>query len=103
MLEESEYAALRLQHGRALEAVKGFRERTGAPLDHPRIRELWKPVHTLFAQFTGVDDLGIDEMMHHRLAAYGPACHECGKPLRTPEAQMCAACGVRRGGVAGAT
>src|ERR1700677_4697335 len=33
---------------------------------------------------------------HHRAAHYGPPCRACGRPLRTPRASFCAACGERR-------
>src|SRR3954470_14259151 len=31
---------------------------------------------------------------HHHASRFGPPCHTCGKPLRSPRATHCAACGA---------
>jgi hypothetical protein len=43
---------------------------------------------------TGLRETNINAIWHHRIAEYGPPCGACGKPLRTPKARLCAACGA---------
>lgn len=40
-------------------------------------------------------NVSVHFVMKHRLSRLGRACLECGKPLRTPRASICAACGWR--------
>jgi hypothetical protein len=49
-----------------------------------------------YQRLTGFAETNFAAMMHHRLFLYGPPCAACGKPLRTPQAQHCAACGAQR-------
>jgi hypothetical protein len=49
----------------------------------------------VYEQVTGVREQNWEKVFHHRLADYGPPCSNCGKPLRTPRARYCAACGFR--------
>lgn len=51
--------------------------------------------------FTGIPESDTRRAAHHRLGLYGPACGNCGKPLRTPVARVCAACGAPRPGFVG--
>jgi len=48
----------------------------------------------LYAEMTGLRETNINAIWHHRIAEYGPPCGACGKPLRTPKARLCAACGA---------
>lgn len=41
---------------------------------------------------TGVAERYPLDILHHRLAIYGPPCRRCGKPLRTPWAKLCGSC-----------
>ena len=50
----------------------------------------------LYEEMTGLRETHINAIWHHRIQDYGPACSECGKPLRTPRANFCAACGATR-------
>ena len=49
-----------------------------------------------YQRITGFPETNPAALWHHRLALYGPPCAACGKPLRTPEAKLCAACGAKR-------
>ena len=51
-----------------------------------------------YNRITGFSETNPNAVWHHRIALYGPACHSCGKPLRTPIARFCAACGATRAG-----
>ena len=51
----------------------------------------------LYEEMTGLRETNINAIWHHRIALYGPPCTECGKPLRTPRASFCAACGATPG------
>jgi hypothetical protein len=50
----------------------------------------------LYEEMTGLRETNINAIWHHRLKDYGLPCTECGKPLRTPQARFCAACGATR-------
>jgi hypothetical protein len=54
--------------------------------------ELLRRYHAL----TGFFETNLDALWHHRLSLFGPPCARCGKPLRTPQAKHCAACGADR-------
>jgi hypothetical protein len=49
-----------------------------------------------YYKLTGEMDTNPNSIMHHRIALYGPPCENCGKPYRTPNASLCAACGHKR-------
>jgi hypothetical protein len=46
-----------------------------------------------YFDITGFRETNINAIWHHRSSIYGPPCRSCGKPLRTPKARFCAACG----------
>ena len=46
-----------------------------------------------YEMFTGVRETVVNAIWHHVASRYGPPCPECGKPLRTSKARLCAACG----------
>jgi predicted amidophosphoribosyltransferase len=48
-----------------------------------------------YKEITGHKETELNVLCHHRAALYGPPCEKCGKPLRTPRASFCAACGAR--------
>ncbi len=46
-----------------------------------------------YQELTGREETNFNSLWHHRISLYGPSCTYCGKPLRTPKAKWCAACG----------
>ena len=58
-----------------------------------RDRRLWALVAG-YQLFTGIPETNPNAVWHHVASLYGPPCGACGKPLRTPVAKLCAACGA---------
>lgn len=50
------------------------------------------PVLREYERITGLNETNINAIWHHKLSLYGPPCQQCGKPLRTPKANVCGAC-----------
>ena len=48
----------------------------------------------MYEELTGLRETNLNAIWHHRVSLYGPPCKSCGKPLRTPKASFCAACGT---------
>jgi hypothetical protein len=42
---------------------------------------------------TGESETNPNTPWNHRISLYGPPCRLCGKPLRSPKATRCVACG----------
>jgi hypothetical protein len=57
------------------------------------LNQLFKPVVNEYERITGMKDSHHNAIMHHRISLYGEPCKVCGKPLRTPMATYCVACG----------
>jgi hypothetical protein len=74
-------------HSKCFRNIKGFTTKT--------VSERFQPALDLYEKLTGFKDTNINAVMHHRISLYGPPCENCGKPLRTPQASFCAACGHR--------
>ena len=82
MFDEEEYAAL----GKLI--THGLTRESGTPRE-----ERFEPMRHLHKQLTGREETNPNAIGHHRIALYGPPCTRCGRPLRTPRARFCAACG----------
>lgn len=101
MLDEVEYAELWAVYEACLGAVQRSRDGDDAMLRDTPLTELYRPVRDAYARMTGVVGLEPRHMLTHRLAAFGPPCPRCGRPLRTPTAASCASCGRPLTGRAG--
>ncbi len=94
MLDEAEFAGVQDAHTQGCQAIKDYREQHGATLRETPIASLHHPVREAYERLTGTTGVDADHILKHRLALYGPPCSVCGKPLRTPQADLCAACGA---------
>lgn len=93
MLDEREFAAIDEIYRQCMIATKEFRQEHGLPLEGLEVEERFRPVREAYERLTGLEDVHHNAIMHHRISIYGPPCPHCGKPLRTPRARHCAACG----------
>ena len=90
MLDESEWQAV-TKPWVGLTQAEAAQHAASAGAHGLRARE-----NTILAEYrriTGFAETNPAAILHHRLAYYGPPCARCGKPLRTPRASFCAACG----------
>jgi hypothetical protein len=79
-----------------IEQIQQYRQETGVSLAEAFRDNMRLPSLIAYERITGSSAGHINALMHHRLTLYGPACTACGKPLRTPTASFCAACGADR-------
>jgi hypothetical protein len=96
MLDEEEFVVVSNLFSQGMSATKEFREKHNIPLSGVPIEERFRPMREAYKQITGVDEPNYNAIMHHRISIYGPPCGRCGKPLRTPRASFCVACGKIR-------
>jgi hypothetical protein len=95
MLDEEEFSIVSNLYSQGTKATKEFRERHNIPLSEASIEDRFRPVREAYQRLTGWREQPENAVMHHRISIYGPPCTGCGKPLRTPRASFCAACGKR--------
>jgi hypothetical protein len=96
MLDEEEFAIVGKLYSEGMSATQEFRLKHNLPLSECSIEERFRPVRDAYERMTGIAESNHNAIMHHRISIYGPACESCGKPLRTPRANFCAACGQVR-------
>lgn len=96
MLDELEFEQLDAVYRACTTAVQEYRQTKGVTLAGAPIDELFAPVTAAYERLTGHSGMYHNAAMHHRLSLYGPPCHQCGKPVRTPRATYCAPCGTKR-------
>jgi hypothetical protein len=94
MLDELEYAEVFRLYGECARDIKEFRGRWSVSLADDGAREHFHPVRAWYARLTGISACDENAILHHRLSNFGGPCCACGKPLRSPRARRCAACGA---------
>jgi len=95
MLDDQEWSRVGALLGNSVRAIKEFRERRGVPLAEATKVASWEALH-LYREITGFAETNAHALWHHQISIYGPPCHACGKPLRTPRAKRCFECGQAR-------
>ena len=93
MLDEVEWETVAPLLSGMVTDAKGERLATELPHSGDLIARHAQPVLDAFERLTGFGETNVNAVAHHRLSLYGPPCSRCDKPLRTPEARLCAACG----------
>ena len=96
MLTEEEWGAVSPALENAVSQIKQYREDHGCSLEEARANGFGQQALVVYEQITGFKETNQDALFHHRLSIYGPPCHVCGKPLRTPQARYCAMCSAER-------
>ena len=94
MLDEQEFAIVSAVYRHGIRLQKQIEETRQCPPNITGIADLFQPCLDAYERLTGVRETNANAVMHHRLALYGPTCRVCGKPLRTPRASRCMACGA---------
>src|SRR5208283_1740300 len=96
MFDEKEFAIIGKLYSKAVKSIKD-NIRNCDPLTQADFRrQQYLPVLEAYRQLTGSDFTGDPgDLIHHRIAVHGPPCKSCGKPLRTPQAKLCASCGTK--------
>ncbi len=96
MLDEEEWAVVDQLPHEGVRATKEFRRKHGLPLESLDLDTRFRPALDAYERITGFRETNYRALYHHRISIYGPPCTHCGKPLRTPQASRCVACGTRR-------
>jgi len=77
--------------------IRNFMARTAAIRDNLVAEQVqFAEALDLYQRLTSFRETNPNALWHHRMSLCDPICAPCGKPLRTPEASFCAACGARR-------
>ena len=93
MLDEQEWQRVGALLG--VDGIKAYQERQRVGLEQAKNEASWEAL-ALYREITGFAETNANALWHHRIALFGPPCHVCGKPLRTPRAKLCAECGSAR-------
>jgi rubrerythrin len=96
MLTEAEWQRVSPGLSRAIEQIKRYREEHQCSLSEATAKGFGKEACAIYEEITGLPEANANALFHHRLSLYGPPCHVCGKPLRTPKATYCPMCGTER-------
>ena len=99
MLDEVEFALVEEARSNGRAVVERERRRRGLRKE-PRTtpgqvsRANLMAMLEMYRLMTGFEERVPGAVAHHRITLYGPPCPNCSKPLRTPRARYCVACGL---------
>ena len=93
MLEDHEWELVLPLLRRSLSDLQSYRQKHDVSLAEAKDQEFGRAALEKYLELTGFNETNVDALWHHHVSLYGPPCNSCGKPLRTPKAKYCAACG----------
>ncbi|HYE63331.1 MAG TPA: hypothetical protein VD997_15170 [Phycisphaerales bacterium] len=96
VFDDTEHERFRALYVEGVQAVKAFRERTGAPLSEVSFKTLFAPMYRAYAEFGGDSEVIAEEVLKHQRGRFGPPCATCGLELQSSRANWCIGCGARR-------
>ena len=96
MLTEEEWQEVSPSLFNAVAQIKQYRETHQCSLAEANAKGFGQQALLAYERITGFKETNPNALYHHRLSVYGPPCHACGKPLRTPQARYCAMCSAVR-------
>lgn len=96
MLTEEEWALVSPHLTNMIEEIQAYRQLHNCSLAEAMQMGSGREALKIFEQITGFKESNPNALFHHRLSLYGPPCHSCGKPLRSPQARFCAMCSAPR-------
>jgi Sigma-70 factor, region 1.1 len=94
MLDVSEWEKMEPLLNQMISDMKAHQENPDASPSDANSEGFAQKALDLYFQFTGVAEADAEVLWHHQFALFGPECHSCKKPLRTPAAKICAECGA---------
>lgn len=87
MLDEDEWAEVESELTTGVRMVQEHCETHSVSLRETPTESFFSRALGVYERITGVREPNPNALWHHRVAQYGPPCHRCGKPLRTPNAR----------------
>jgi hypothetical protein len=98
MLDEVEFQLVEEARLNGASVLERERQRRGLWRERPivpfaKIPPELQVVLEMYRLLTGFPETVPAAVAHHVISMYGPPCPRCTKPLRTPKAKFCAACG----------
>jgi hypothetical protein len=97
MLNEEEFAEVECLYLQAVRTIKEQCRKHELSTQADFIQDQYRPALEAYRRLTGREHTTHpSDLLHHRISKYGPICLRCKKPLRTPKATYCAACGADR-------
>ncbi|WP_052523395.1 hypothetical protein [Bradyrhizobium sp. STM 3809] len=95
MLDEQEWAEIEPLLRKRFDDIKNYRRANECTLGQATAAVDSKAgALQRYRELAGFDETNALAIWHHRRSDFGRPCTSCGKPLRTPRAKLCAACGT---------
>lgn len=88
MLDEQEWAEIASLLSAMVSRIQEFRRVEGASVAQALDQRFGADALSRYQELTGEEESDPEALLHHRASLFGPPCEACGKPLRTPRAEL---------------